>query len=339
MRELTFVEPRLLAWRDVADPRLQGPRDALVRPLAVAACDLDPVIVHGRTPFAGPFPLGHEFAGEVVEAGPAARVRPGDRVVVPFHISCGDCDRCRRGLTSSCRTAPPGAMFGMGAIGGNFGGALADLVRVPFADFVCEPVPAGVATTTVASASDNIPDAWRATAPYLEETPGASVLIMGGASSGSIGLYAVDVAVALGSSTVDYVDTDPRRLEIAQELGAHPVEGPPPRRLGSHPITFDASSDPAGLACALRSTEPGGVCTSAGIYFTETAMPLLDMFARGVTFRTGRPHVTNDLARILALVAEGRLHPDRVTTTIAPWDEAAEALLAHDTGKLVIERA
>jgi alcohol dehydrogenase len=338
MRELTFVEPKLLEWCDAPDPKVEESRDALVRPIAVAACDIDAGIVRGLIPFPAPFGLGHEFVGVVVDAGDDARVRPGNVVSVPFHISCGRCDRCRRGLTSSCRTAPPGAMFGIGAVGGGFGGVLADLVRVPYADFVCVELPAGVDPVAVASASDNIPDAWRGVAPYLGDLPGAPVLVVGGASTGSIGLYAVDAAIALGAGKVDYIDTHPQRLRIAESLGANVVEGPPPRRAGSYPIVMDSSADPDGLACALRSTEPGGVCTSSGIYFTDTPMPLFDMFVRGVTFKTGRPNVTNDLARILSMVAGGRLHPEKVTTTVAEWDDAAEALLAHEVGKLVIRR-
>ena len=108
-------------------------------------------------------------------------------------------------------------------------------------------------------------------APYLEEHPGAAVLILGGAGAGSVPLYAAAIAVGLGAERVDFHDTDARRLEIARRLGAHPNPVSSwPKRLGSYPITVEACQDPDGLACALRSTEPGGHCTSASIYFGGT---------------------------------------------------------------------
>ncbi len=98
MRELTYVGPGQVEWREAPAPRLEGDGQALVRPIAVATCDLDAVIVRGLAPFPPPFPLGHESVAQVVEIGDAVRsVRPGDRVVVPFQPACGACGFCRRG--------------------------------------------------------------------------------------------------------------------------------------------------------------------------------------------------------------------------------------------------
>jgi alcohol dehydrogenase len=330
MRQLSFVEAGVVRWEDAPEPRLQTADDALVRPLVVTTCDLDHAIVHGRIPFAGPAPLGHEFVAEVIATGDGVRsVRPGQRVVVSFQISCGRCDRCTRGLTGSCRTAGPGAAYGMKPLGGDWGGALADVVRVPFADAMLVPLPDGVAPTAVASASDNLPDAWRTVAPHLAETPGADVLIVGGTAR-SIGLYAVAIARAQGAGQVVYVDTDRARLALAERLGARAVEGPPPRRAGTFPITVDASGDPAGLACALRSVEPYGVCTSVAIYFFETPLPLLEMYTRGVRFLIGRVNARPLIPAILDVVRAGTLHPELLNSSIVPWDRADEAILADE---------
>src|SRR5262245_45097540 len=168
MQQLMFVEPERLERQDVPTPRLDSAAAALVRPLAVTTCDLDHLIVHGRVPLPGPFPLGHEFVAEVTDVGDGvAAVRPGDRVVVPFQISCGECGRCRKGLTSSCETVPVRSAYGLGPIGGlDWGGALTDVVRVPFADAMLQPLPATVAPSAIASASDNLRDAWRTVAPF-----------------------------------------------------------------------------------------------------------------------------------------------------------------------------
>jgi threonine dehydrogenase-like Zn-dependent dehydrogenase len=100
----------------------------------------------------------------------------------------------------------------------------------------------------------------------------------------------------------------------------------------------DASADPAGISCALRSTDADGFCTSIGIYFEPTPLPLLDMFTQGITFVTGRPHVRQLMPDVLELVRAGKFDPDPMTVNKVSWDEAAEAL--SDLGaKTVVTRA
>src|SRR5688500_9767330 len=107
MKQLTLVEPERVEWMEVSAPAIESAGEAPVWPLAVALCDLYIQIIRGQVPIAPPVALGHEFVGEVVETGDAVKsVSAGDRVVVPFQISCGECDRCRRGQTASCTTVP-----------------------------------------------------------------------------------------------------------------------------------------------------------------------------------------------------------------------------------------
>lgn len=337
MRALTITEERTVEWRDVPDPLLREANDAIVRPLAVALCDLDHPMLSGEAPFPAPIAMGHEFVAEVVQAGDMTETPAGTLAVVPFQISCGDCERCRRGQTGDCLTVPERSMYGFGAFGGEWGGALSDLVRVPFADHMLVPLPEGIAPATVASASDNIPDGWRTVAHALQRRPGADVLILGGTPS--IGLYAVDCALALGAGGVTYLDHDAERLRVAQELGARAEEGEPPHKLGPYPITVDAGATRASLASALRSTEPGGDCTSAGILFEgETPLPLLEMYTTGVHFHIGRAQARPAIPAILELVAEGRLRPELVTSRVAAWEDAPQAVLEPER-KLVLERS
>lgn len=335
MRQLEFVEPGRVEWREAAEPQLGGPREALVRPLAVAMCDLDAWLMRGAIPFPGPFALGHEFVAEVAKAGDEAGVTAGDRVIVPFQISCGRCDPCRRGITASCREVHPGSMYGIGALGGDWGGALADLVRVPFADAMLIALPEGIDPVAVASLSDNVADGWRTVGPQLADRPGAPVLIVGGGAY-AVSLYAVQAAVALGSERVVYLDTDPARLALAERLGAEAVEGPVPRKAGSFPIAVNAALDHAGLHCAIRSTEPGGVCTNVGIFFeAETPVPMGEMYTRGIHLHTSRVSSRAALPEVLALVSSGRLDPAAVTSTVASFADAADALADPPT-KLVL---
>jgi threonine dehydrogenase-like Zn-dependent dehydrogenase len=335
MRQLTLVEPRRLEWVDVDDPQRQDDRDALVRPLAVATCDLDAVIIAGRTPWQPPIAVGHECVAEVLESADGAPDE-GALVSVPFQISCGECERCRRGLTGNCESVPFLSMYGFGAPGGNWGGFMSDVVRVPFADHMLAPLPDGVSAQAAASVSDNIADGWRLVAPGLEEWVGGEVLIAGG--SPSVGLYGVQVAVALGAARVVYCDVQDERLRKAEGLGAEVVEGYP-ERLGPFPVTAMVSTDPAALSLAARSTAPDGICTCAGIVFEpETPVPLLEMYTKIMTFRTGRVHARSTIPRVLELMTDGRLQPDAVTDRVLGWDEAPEAL-ADNLGKLVFSRS
>ncbi|MCW2994171.1 MAG: dehydrogenase, partial [Conexibacter sp.] len=194
MRSLTYAGPRQLEWREAPEPRLAGDGEAIVRHVAVATCDLDAMIVAGASPFPAPFALGHEGVAEVLEIGDGVTtVQPGDRVLVPFQISCGTCAACAAGRTGNCETVPLGQTygFGFGAEQTRWGGFLSDAVNVPFADAMLVRIPDGLAPEIAAGASDNITDAYRAVAPQLAARPGAPVLVVGGALSGSIGLYAV----------------------------------------------------------------------------------------------------------------------------------------------------
>jgi threonine dehydrogenase-like Zn-dependent dehydrogenase len=337
MRSLIVSEDRSVGWREVDDPRIEGAGEALVRPLAVALCDLDRPIITGQAPVPPPVAIGHEAVAEVVEVGEdVSSFTAGDLVVVPFQISCGACDRCRAGLTGDCREVRPGSMYGFGAFGADWGGLLSDLARVPFAEAMLVAVPDGVAPATLASASDNLPDAWRTVAGPLAEHPGADVLIIGGGAP-SIGLYAVDFARALGAGEVTYVDTDSDRLALAAEFGAEAIEGLD-RKYKRRQITVNATATHEGLHAAIRSTARGGVCTSVGIYYEETTpVPLLEMYTAGLRFVTGRVAARPVIPPILELVAAGEVHPERVTSNVADWEDAPEAVLAEET-KLVIER-
>ncbi|MEX2195847.1 MAG: alcohol dehydrogenase catalytic domain-containing protein [Thermoleophilaceae bacterium] len=341
MRTLTYSGTDSLEWREAPEPRLGGDGEAVVRPLAVATCDLDDLIVGGRSPFPPPFVLGHEGVAEVVEVGDGViSIRPGDRVVVPFQISCGSCPACAEGRSGNCATVPFSATygFGFGAEGTRWGGFLSDLVHVPYADAMLVPVPDGLGPEIAAGASDNLTDAYRAVGPPLAARPGAPVLVVGGSHPGSIGLYAAAQALALGSDSVLYVDADPRRRAIAEAYGAETLDHLPERLDRRFPITVDHSADPRGLELALGSLDRDGICTSTAIYFdggAQPRMPLLSMYVMSTTFVTGRIHARRDAPEVLDLLASGGFDPQPVTTSVVPFEHAQDALTAHDYTKLI----
>ncbi len=367
VKELNLIAAGRLEWIERDDPVLQTPDDAIVRPFVAGRCDgdtlpvhthvsralqaglkaglIDPAVGHicGRVPFRGPFAIGHEAIAEVVEVGPdVARLSAGDRVVVPWSVSCGRCDACQRGLTSKCRTARgdgPLAAYGFGPASGPFGGMVSDLLRVPFADHMLVPLPHGLDPLRVAAASDNLSDAWRTVVPQLRARPGASVLVVGGGAQ-SIGLYAAGLAVAHGASVVRYADTDGSRLSIAERLGATGYERS--RRSvaarAGYDIVVEASSSTAGIRHAIRSTAPGGVCTAVGYYLARnTGIPLMHMYANDITLHLGVSHPRAVLPDVLAWVDEHDFPAERVTTLLADWDDAPSAY-AERTTKLVLHR-
>ena len=335
MRQLQFLEKGKLEWRDAPEPKIEGDGEALVRPVALATCDIDVAFVQGRFP-AESFSFGHECVAEVTDVGDGVTsVKPGDLVSVPFQISCGTCDACREGRSGNCDSVPRLSTYGL-PIGEDFGGFASDSVKVPYPDAMLVPIPDGVSPTTVASLSDNIPDAWRCVAPPLAERSGAPVLIAMGA--GSIALYSVAIALALGAERVDVVGGNSRDRELAEKLGANLLDEEFPHRAGFYPITVDASADPEGIACVLRSTDADGYSTSIGIYLEPTPLPLLDMFTQGITFVTGRPHVRELMPDVLELVRQGKFDPDPMTVNRVDWDDAAEAL-SDLRAKTVVSRA
>jgi len=374
MRELTYLGPRRVEWRSVSEPSLGGEREALVRPVIAARCDgdnlpifnsvttamragvalhyLDPVTTDllGAQPYRAPFAIGHECIAEVVACGGAVRgARVGQLVIVPWAISCGECRNCGAGLTSRCVEAGNSLLsaYGFGASMGSWGGAVSDLLRVPYADAMLVPVPAAIDPLKLASASDNLPDAWRAVGPPLMHYPQAPVLVVGGAAR-SIGLYAAGMAVALGASRVDYVDHHAERLAIAERLGARAIESRAGarwfnrhavRERGDYRVAVEASSSAAGLRYALRSLDAGGICTAVGFYFARsTGLPLLQMYANSTTLQIGVSHARAAIPQVVELVAKGTFDPLAVATVIADWDDAPQAFTTLAT-KVIVRRA
>jgi threonine dehydrogenase-like Zn-dependent dehydrogenase len=328
MQQLTFEAPGRCGWREVPEPRLTDPRQALVRPLMVACCDLDVAVAQGRAPLPPGYAVGHEGLAEVVAVGDAVTgVAVGDRVVVPFQISCGECRECRRGATGSCASVPTLAMYGLGPLAGlDGGGFLSDLVLVPYADAMLIPVPDSVDPVSIASLSDNIPDGWRGVGPFRSTLAGLDeadrrVLVVGGLS---IGVYAAAFASAYGAA-VDYVDTDKRRLAAAEKLGAtvHDV-AKPDRSWDPYPVTVHTSADPALLTATLRATWPGGTCTDTGIYYQGSVeLPMLEMYTRGVQFVTARVDARSVIPEVVDLLTAG-LDLAPVVDRVVAWDDAPE---------------
>lgn len=238
VRALTWQAREKVAVEDVADPRLQDPRDAIIRVTSTAICGSD-LHLYG---FLGPYlergdVLGHEAMGVVEAVGTEAgrRLTVGDRVVVPFGIACGTCWMCARGLQSQCETTQVrahgkgAALFGYTALYGSVPGGQAQYLRVPFADYGPVVVPDdGEPDERYLYLSDVLPTAWQAV-DYADVPPGGTLAVIG---LGPIGQMAARIALHRGAERVIGLDPMPERRAMAARHGveavdsgaAHPVE-------------------------------------------------------------------------------------------------------------------
>ena len=373
MRELNLTSPGKFRWIERPEPQLTGDEDAIVRPFIVGRCDgdqipisapllravrvaqrarlLDPIVfdAFGPTPYAQPCAIAHECVAEVVSVGSAvSKVEVGDKVVVPYQVSCGRCDACQRGMTGKCTTtrgeSPEGgrvlSWYGHGPVTGPYGGMASDSLRVPYADHMLAGLPHGLDPLRVAAASDNLSEAWRVTVPHLRERPGARVLVVGGLAR-AVGLYAAGIAAAHGAD-VDYLDSNPRRLAIAGSLGATPKTRshlalfPKPDAL--YDLVVDASNLPAGIVHAVRSTAPGGACVTPSYHLAaRTGLPLMHLTFTDINLYVGMSHPATTLPELLAWVDDNDFPAEKVTTALIDWDDAPTGYARRAT-KLVMHR-
>ena len=231
MRALTWQGIQDVRVEEVPDPRIEQDSDAIVRVTSTAICGSDLHLYKVLAPYLTPGDvLGHEFMGEVVEVGPAvSRLKVGDRVVVPFNISCGSCWMCSRGFFAQCETTQNteqgkgASLFGYTSLYGQVPGGQAELVRVPFADVGPVVVPAELSHVDderFLYLSDILPTAWQGVV-YADVPDGGSLAVLG---AGPVGLLAVSAARARGVERIFSVDRVPERLAAAEKRGAVPVD-------------------------------------------------------------------------------------------------------------------
>lgn len=219
----------------VPDPKIQHPRDAIIKVTACAICGSDLHLFNGVMPeMKSGDVLGHETMGEVVEVGSENKtLKVGDRVVVPFTIACGECFFCQRGYYSGCeRTNPdfekvkklwgnsPAGLFGYSHLLGGYAGGQAEYLRVPYADVGPVKVPDGLGDDDVLFLSDIFPTGYMA-AEFCDIKRGDTIAIWG---CGPVGQFAIRSAFLLGAERVIAIDTVPERLALAQAAGGETID-------------------------------------------------------------------------------------------------------------------
>ena len=236
MRALTFHGKHDVRVDSVPDPQIVNPRDAIIEVTATAICGSDLHLYDAVIPGLqqGDI-LGHEFMGRVVETGSASTLKKGQRVVVPFTISCGACFFCQNSQFSACDNSNPvesqdasellyghavSGLFGYSHMTGGYPGGQAQYVRVPFSDVGPIVIPDGLEDEQVLFLSDILPTGWMA-AENAQIAPGDTVAIWG---CGPVGLFAVQSALLMGAAQVIAIDHWPHRLDLARKLGAKVID-------------------------------------------------------------------------------------------------------------------
>lgn len=228
MKAVTWHGKRDVRVEDVPDPSIKDPGDAIVRVTSTGLCGSDLHLYELFGPFLHPGDvLGHEPMGIVEEVGPeVTRLRPGDRVVVPFNVSCGSCWMCTSGLQSQCETTQNhehgtgGSLFGYTELYGQIPGGQTELLRVPFADYGPITVPDGPPDERFLFLSDVLPTAWQAV-EYATVPPGGSVVVIG---LGPIGQMSARIARVRGAETVIGIDLVEERLAMARRHGVDTID-------------------------------------------------------------------------------------------------------------------
>jgi threonine dehydrogenase-like Zn-dependent dehydrogenase len=235
MRALTWHGKSDIRCESVPDPKIEDDRDAIIRVTACAICGSDLHIFNGVIPgMESGDVLGHETMGEVVEVGRGnTKLKVGDRVVVPFTISCGECFFCQRGFYSGCERSnrdkvkaeklwgySPAGLFGYSHLLGGYTGGQAEYLRIPYADVGPIRIDSGLSDEQVLFLSDIFPTGYMA-ADFCNIQEGDTIAIWG---CGPVGQFAIRSAFLLGAGRVIAIDTISERLALAREAGAETID-------------------------------------------------------------------------------------------------------------------
>ena len=288
MKALTWHGRRDVRVETVPDPRIEEPTDAIVKITSTAICGSDLHLYEVLGPFLSPGDiLGHESMGIVEEVGDeVSHIAPGDRVVIPFNISCGSCFMCDRGLFAQCETTQvreqgKGArLFGYTSLYGAVPGGQAEYLRVPQAHFGPIKVPTEHPDTRWLYLSDILPTAWQGV-KFADVEPGGTLAVLG---LGPVGQFAVRAAKVQGVERVIGVDPVPERRALAARYGAEVLDAGGVDDVAATLIEMTAGRGPEGIVDAVGMEahgSPVGKMAHAvvGLLPDKVARPLADKAA------------------------------------------------------------
>lgn len=297
MKALVWHGKQDIRCDEVPDPGLEHPRDAIIKVTSCAICGSDLHLFHNFIPaMKNGDIMGHEMMGEVVEVGSEAKgpLKKGDRIVVPFTITCGQCDQCRRGNFSVCERSnrnkemadkvyghSTAGLFGYTHLTGGYPGGQAEYLRVPFADSTHIKVPDNLTDEQVLFLGDIFPTGWQA-AVNCDIEPTDTVVVWG---CGPVGQMAIRSAILLGARQVVAIDRIAERLSMAQAGGAIT-------------INFQTESVIERLNDLTSGKGPEKCIDAVGLE-SDVSMgqpdTLLDRAKQAVMLESDRPHVVREM--------------------------------------------
>ena len=369
MRAVVYKEPFSVAVEDVPNPSILHPNDAIVGITSSCICGSDLHMYEGRTAAEPGIVFGHENMGVIEEVGPGVKERKvGDRVVMPFNVACGFCKNCLGGFTGFCTTVNPG--FAGGAYGyvamGPWVGGQAEYLQVPFADFNALPLPEGDEhEADYALLADIFPTGYHG-AEMAGVRPGESVAVYG---AGPVGLMAAYSCMIRGASRVFSVDHVQERLDMAESVGAIPVNyddvDPVEAILDATDGGTDKGIDAVGYQATSRGSSaaggeqdevpnivlnnliatvrPTGAIGIPGLYVPSDpggvdegakqgalSINFGKLFEKGLRLGTGQCNVKQYNAYLRDMISAGRASPGFVVSHEIGLDEAPDAYTKFD---------
>ncbi|WP_088009407.1 zinc-dependent alcohol dehydrogenase [Indiicoccus explosivorum] len=361
MKAVTFQGTKDIQVKEVEDPRLQDRDDLIVRITSTAICGSDLHIYNGSIPTYHDYVIGHEPMGIVEEVGPdVTKVKKGDRVVLPFNVSCGHCYYCTHDMESQCDNSngnphiDAGGYLGYTQRYGNYAGGQAEYMRVPYGNFMPFKIPesAEVDDESVLFLSDIVPTAWWSV-ENAGVKPGDVVVVLG---CGPVGLLTQKFAWMKGASRVIAVDHVLYRMQKAKEMNnvevydftKHGDTGEYINDLtnGGADVVIDCvgmdgkknAFEKAGMKLKIQggtlsainiakdAVRKFGTIQLTGVYgLYYNAFPLGNIFERNITVKTGQAPVIHYMPKLFDMIAKGEFDPREIISHIVPMEQAAAA--------------
>jgi threonine dehydrogenase-like Zn-dependent dehydrogenase len=362
MLAMTYRGPYRVRVMQKPMPRIEHPRDAIVRVTRACVCGSDLHLYHGLMPDTRVgHTFGHEFVGLVEETGDeVTRVKPGTRVLVPFNIFCGECYFCQKGLFGNCHNVNPnatavGGIYGYSHTTGGYDGGQAQYVRVPFADAGAYPIPDDIDDDDAVLCTDAYPTGYQA-AEMAGIKRGDSVVIFG---AGPIGLFAAKSAWFMGAGRVLMVDEYDYRLDFAKRwaqvetlnfrsvrdivwylkrttdwlgfdaaidaVGCEARGSAIQRMLGIHPLKLMGGVSTA-INWSIDTVRKGGVVSIIGAYGPVlNAVKIGDAMNKGLTLRMNQASIRRNLPHCIEHIRAGHIKPSEIISHRFPLEEIGEA--------------
>ena len=367
MKAVTYQGAKDVQVKEVPDAKIEKPDDIIVRITSTAICGSDLHIFRGSIPTKEDFVIGHEPMGIVEEVGSeVTKVKKGDRVIIPFNVSCGECFYCQNKMESQCDNSndnpdiDSGAYFGYTERYGNFPGGQAEYMRVPYANFIPFKVPESceLEDEALLFISDVLPTAYWSV-KHAGVKKGDTVIVLG---SGPVGLMVQKFAWMKGASRVLVVDPLSYRLEHAKrtnhveifnfddfdDIGGHLHE----ITQGGADVVIDCvgmdgkmsliekaqqklklqGGTLSAIQVGIKAVRKFGTIQLTGVYGAMYNMfPLGNMFERNVTLKMGQAPAIHYSKKLYDMVAQKKIDPTEIITHKMPLSEASEAYrMFHD---------